>query len=95
MKKFGAKGAFFILLLTAVSGALLAQPAGGDFEIRKSTVDNGGGVSVGGEFTLTATIGQPDASTTTSKGGAYSLAGGFWGQGNIEEIIFKDGFENP
>ena len=40
-------------LCIAVSTALVAgQPSGGDFVISNSTIDNGGGVSSGGEFTL-------------------------------------------
>ena len=41
-----------------------------------STIDGGGGVSSGGDYTLSGTIGQPDAGTMS--GGAYLLAGGFW-----------------
>jgi hypothetical protein len=41
------------------------------------TVDGGGGTSAGGGYTLTGTIGQPDAGVMT--GGGYSLTGGFWG----------------
>jgi hypothetical protein len=55
--------------------AQLAAPAG--FDISWSTVDGGGGVSVGGTFALTGTIGQPDAGPILS-GGGFSVAGGFW-----------------
>jgi len=41
------------------------------------TIDGGGGTSSGGNFSVTGTIGQPDAGTLT--GGSYSLRGGFWG----------------
>ena len=37
----------------------------------------GGGAGAGGNFTLSGTIGQHDASAPMS-GGNYSLAGGFW-----------------
>jgi hypothetical protein len=40
-------------------------------------VDGGGGTSTGGVFSLSGTIGQPDASS--SSGGAYTVKGGFWG----------------
>ena len=41
------------------------------------TIDGGGGTSTGGVYSLTGTIGQPDAGTMT--GGNFSLDGGFWG----------------
>ena len=41
------------------------------------TVDGGGGTSTGGMYSVSGTIGQPDAGAMS--GGNYSLAGGFWG----------------
>ena len=41
------------------------------------TIDGGGGTSSGGGYTLSGTIGQPDAGTLV--GGSYRLDGGFWG----------------
>jgi hypothetical protein len=40
------------------------------------SVDNGGGASQGGLYSLRGTSGQPDAGSST--GGVYSLKGGFW-----------------
>jgi hypothetical protein len=40
------------------------------------TIDGGGGTSTGGVYTLSATIGQPDAGSMS--GGTYALIGGFW-----------------
>ena len=40
-------------------------------------VSGGGGTSSGGNYQLSGTIGQPDASGAMS-GGNYSLTGGFW-----------------
>ena len=48
-----------------------------DFNIDWNTVDNGGGRSTGGTYTLTGTIGQHDASSAMN-GGIYALSGGFW-----------------
>jgi hypothetical protein len=42
-----------------------------------STIDGGGGTSTGGVFTVSGTIGQPDAGTMS--GGGFTLSGGFWG----------------
>ena len=41
------------------------------------TLDGGGGASDGGVYSVSGTLGQPDAGTMS--GGHYSLAGGFWG----------------
>ena len=82
---------FFVFLLV-FSAIALAQQSGGDFEITSSTIDNGGGISVGGEYSLTGTIGQPDANPQTSSGGQFSLAGGFWAR--IVDLVFKDSFES-
>lgn len=80
--------------LIALSAAAYAQ-SGGGFEITKSTIDGGGGLSAGGDFVLTGTIGQPEAGTQTASGNEFALAGGFWAQiGNLViELIFEDGFE--
>ena len=40
-------------------------------------VAGGGGTSTGGVYSVSGTIGQPDAGLLT--GGNYSLVGGFWG----------------
>jgi hypothetical protein len=40
-------------------------------------VSGGGGTSSGGAYSVTATVGQPDASSAMT-GGNYSLTGGFW-----------------
>jgi hypothetical protein len=41
------------------------------------TIDGGGGTSTGGVYTVSGTIGQPDAGVLS--GGNYALVGGFWG----------------
>ena len=41
------------------------------------TIDGGGGTSTGGVYSVTGTIGQPDAGGPMS-GGQYSVIGGFW-----------------
>ena len=47
-----------------------------NYSIDWHTIDGGGGTSTGGMFSVSGTIGQPDAGTMN--GGNYSLAGGFW-----------------
>ncbi len=41
------------------------------------TIDGGGGTSTGGVYSVSGTIGQPDAGRMS--GGSYSVDGGFWG----------------
>ena len=41
------------------------------------TIDGGGGTSTGGVYSVSGTIGQPDAGKMS--GGNYSIEGGFWG----------------
>jgi hypothetical protein len=62
---------FSLLLLALCSGAQ-AQ-----YTIDWHTIDGGGGTSTGGVYSVSGTIGQPDAGTLT--GGNYSVFGGFWG----------------
>ena len=78
-------------VLLPFSNNLKAQSSGGDFTITKSTIDNGGGTSSGGDFSLVGTIGQHDANQTQSSGGDFLLAGGFWAKAT--DGLFKDGFE--
>jgi len=48
-----------------------------NFAIDWFSIDGGGGTSAGGNFSLSGTIGQPDAGVTMTNGG-FSLTGGFW-----------------
>lgn len=64
-----------LILLTIVTCTLTA-PAFCDYEITSYTIDGGGGKSTGGQYSLTGTIGQPDAGNSSS-GGDYHLGGGF------------------
>jgi hypothetical protein len=60
----------FGLLIAALSHAQ-------SYSIDWYKVAGGGGVSTGSVFSVSGTIGQPDASTPMT-GGNYSLTGGFW-----------------
>jgi hypothetical protein len=51
-----------------------------DYTNRWSTVDGGGRSSTGGVYTITGTVGQPDASRRKMSGGEYTVNGGFWGR---------------
>ena len=72
-----------LFTLALASGNASAQ-SGGPFTLNWNTIDGGGGNCSGGvtpaggtKFALSGTVGQPDAGVMN--GGAYSLAGGFWG----------------
>ena len=69
------KSLFRILLVAAAfaSPSLMAQP----YAIDWFTIEGGGGTSTGGVYSLSGTIGQPDAGRMT--GASYALDGGFWG----------------
>jgi hypothetical protein len=57
---------------------MVVAQSGGDYDLSWNTVDGGGATfSIGGDYTLGGTIGQPDAGAMG--GGDYSLSGGFWG----------------
>ena len=66
-----------ISILMLVFGSLsgvLAQT----YSIDWSTIDGGGGTSTGGVYSVSGTIGQPDANQQPVTGGNFSLVGGFW-----------------
>ena len=63
--------AFLSLLVSFSALAVLAQ-----YSIDWSTIDGGGGTSTGGVYSVSGTIGQPDAGKMS--GGNYTIDGGFW-----------------
>ena len=64
-----------MFILTLCAGATAAE----DFEITRSTIDGGSAMhSIGGDFELSGTIGQPDAGKLTDGEGEFELTGGFW-----------------
>ena len=58
-------------------GLLGAVAHGQTYSIDWYTIDGGGGTSTGGVYSVSGTIGQPDAGRMS--GGTYTLDGGFWG----------------
>jgi hypothetical protein len=73
MKAFRIKSV--IAVLVALLGFMAQAPAQ-SLAIDWYTIDGGGGASAGGSFSLTGSVGQPDAGAMA--GGAFSLQGGFW-----------------
>jgi hypothetical protein len=64
---------WLVLLAVMAGGVAQAQNYAADW----FTIDGGGGASAGGGYSVTGTIGQPDAGTMS--GGRFSVEGGFWG----------------
>ncbi|MDQ6631805.1 MAG: hypothetical protein M3Y82_08605 [Verrucomicrobiota bacterium] len=67
----------FLAILMLGPGAVSSLPAQ-SYSIDWFTIDGGGGSSAGGTYSLSGTIGQPDASQQPMTGGNFSLVGGFW-----------------
>ena len=63
-----------LLCLLSFAFGLCAQA---QYAIDWFTMDGGGGTSTGGVFSVSGTIGQPDAGVMS--GGQFTLVGGFWG----------------
>jgi hypothetical protein len=62
-----------VLIAAWFAGSATAQ----NYRIDWYTIDGGGGTSTGGPYSLSGTIGQPDAGRLS--GGNFVLDGGFWG----------------
>jgi hypothetical protein len=71
MKKFIL--IFLLLIPTLIPTIGFTQ----SYSINWYKVAGGGGTSSGGNYSISGTIGQPDASGAMT-GGGYSLTGGFW-----------------
>jgi hypothetical protein len=65
----------FIAFLVFIGMALSVQAQ--SYSINWYKIAGGGGTSSNGQYSVTGTIGQPDASGALT-GGQYSLTGGFW-----------------
>ena len=57
------------------------------YSIDWSTIDGGGGTSTGGEYSVSGTIGQPDAGATMTNG-QYAVTGGFW---SLPQVVQTEG----
>lgn len=66
--------------------SLLSSIAVAAYTLDWSTLDNGGGHSAGGAYTVAGTIGQTDTAKLT--GGAYAITGGFW---SLPELLQTPG----
>jgi len=83
---FVQRGALILLTVCLLMTIPTLGQTGGDYILTWSTIDGGGGQSIGGPYVLTGTIGQPDAAW--SSGGNYELLGGFWPGGPLCIVDF-------
>jgi hypothetical protein len=75
-RKYFILGTVLLLVFLVAGVALAAVEAG--YNLGWWTSDSGGGTSTGTGYSLSGTIGQPDAGPLLS-GPGYQLTGGFWG----------------
>ena len=66
-----------VLACFFLHSAFCLRVLGQSYSIDWSTIDGGGGTSTGGVYSVSGTIGQPDAGGPMT-GGNFSLTGGFW-----------------
>jgi hypothetical protein len=71
-----------VVATTVAAVTVLAQ----SFSIDWHTIDGGGGTSTGGVYSVSGTIGQPDAGGPMTNG-QYSVTGGFWALPTAIQII--------
>jgi len=81
-----------LLLLAWAAATGDPPPSGGDFTLRRSTIDAGGGEGTGADFWLAGTIGQHD--TEVMSGADFTLRSGFWTPSGPSDRLFSDGFES-
>jgi hypothetical protein len=86
MSKQSASSILALLLTLLVAAGTLAAARANGYSIERWTLDNGGGVSAAGRYSLAGTVGQPDASTAMT-GGTYSLTGGYWGAASARMVF--------
>ena len=72
----------FLFMLTLSYAAGAGDPQA--FDIPWYTIDGGGGTFEGRQFTVSGTIGQPDAGVMT--GGGFELSGGFWAAATVVQL---------
>ena len=71
------RGRLWLLCFIILQSSFCLRAWGQSYSIDWFKISGGGGTSIGGIYSVSGTIGQPDASGALS-GGNYSLTGGFW-----------------
>jgi hypothetical protein len=73
----GIRRSGFVISFCASVFCAVPSASAQNYAIDWHTIDGGGGTSTGGVYSVSGTIGQPDAGAM--RGGSYSIEGGFWG----------------
>jgi hypothetical protein len=85
-RRLPARAAARVLALSlAAAATAFAGSARAQYAMQRFTVDGGGRTSAGGAYSVTGTIGQPDAGTLSA--GPYVVAGGFWFGGTTPSSV--------
>lgn len=93
------RSARIVAVATLLASSLALAQSGAPFTLEWRTLDAGGELEMqGGAYTLSSTIGQPDANALgPMANGTWSLDGGFWPgvlvPGGNGDALFADGFE--
>ena len=87
-KTLDYKSVITLLVISLLITITVSGQTGGQYDLSWSTIDGGGGMSSGGPYVLTGTIGQPDADWAS--GDSYELLGGFWPGGPLCIVAFDD-----
>lgn len=83
LKMMETGGKRVLLWLTVLLATCLTRAQ--TYSINWHTMDGGGGTSTGGVYSVSGTVGQPDAGIAMT-GGNFSLTGGFWSLLAIQTI---------
>lgn len=65
---------------------LAASAVHGQYSLSWFKIAGGGGTSTGGVYSVSSTIGQPDAGGPMTNG-QYSVSGGFWAQPTVIQTV--------
>ena len=74
----------FVASLVFLATAIIAHAQ--SYSINWFTIDGGGGTSTGGVYSVSGTIGQPEAGDPMTNG-QYSVTGGFWALPAAVQVI--------
>lgn len=84
-KWFFQSSVLIILIVLLTTSAALGDSLG--YSLDWWTVDGGGEISTGGDYSLSGTIGQPE--TGLMQGDDFTLAGGFWSNGDLTRGAYE------
>ncbi len=83
----GRRGLFLPLLFFIILHSSLCPRAFGQrYSIDWYKISSGGGASANGRYSVSGTVGQPDAGASLG-GGSYSLTGGFWSLISVVQTV--------